>query len=343
MIKHELESAMRQALQLAERGAGWASPNPTVGAVVLDSHGKKIGEGWHERVGGPHAEVMAIQSVRNSRQLRKSTLVVTLEPCSTYGRTPPCIDAIIANGIKKVVIGCLDPNPAHAGRALKILKGSGIDVKSGILEESCRRQIRSFGKWVTTGRPWVTAKMAVSLDGRLTRPPGESQWLTSSSARADVQELRSRVDAILVGAGTVRADDPQLSVRLPKDHPRSGRQPLRVVLADKLPLPSKARLFSKSLRQRTIIYRSQPLTDVLDLLGRRQVTSLLVEGGSAVFGSLFSLGLVDEVVAYVAPMVCGTAGRPVVDLRLPGGSMQLSDCEWQTFGPDVRLRACVST
>ncbi len=334
---------MREALQLAEQGVGWTSPNPAVGAVILDAKGRQLATGWHQRAGAPHAESMALAAVRSKAKLRGATLLVTLEPCSTHGRTPPCVDAIISSGIKSVVIGCLDPNPSHAGRAVKLLQSAGLKVTTGILENECRKLIRTFGKWITTGRPWVIAKMAVSLDGRLTRPPGESQWLTATEARNDVHELRSRVDAIMVGAGTVRADNPQLTARLPKGHVRYGRQPLRVVLADKLPLPSSYRLFSKSLRRGTLIYRSQPLTDVMDLLGRRNVTSLLVEGGAAVFGSLFSLGLVDEVVAYVTPMICGTGGRPVIDLRLPGGSMQMNDVEWTTLGRDVRLQGLVSS
>ena len=334
---------MRRALSLAERGRGWVSPNPAVGAVILDRGGRVIGEGWHARAGAPHAEVAALAAVGDRRKLAGATLVVTLEPCSTHGRTPPCVEAIIEAGIARVVAGCIDPNPAHAGAGLARLRQAGVKTECGLLESECQAVNRGFFKWIRTGRPWVVAKMALSLDGRLTRPPGEPRQLTSQAALSDVQEVRSLADAIMVGAGTVRADDPRLTLRLPRGHPRAGRQPLRVVLADKSPLPPGARLFRNALRRRTIIYRSQPLTDVLERLGRRQVTTLLVEGGTALFGSLFAFGMVDEVIAYFAPLLCGGDCSPVVDLALPGGSLALEQVEFTPLGRDVRVRGLVRT
>lgn len=333
---------MRQALGLAERGVGWTAPNPSVGAVIHDRRGRLIGSGWHKAAGCPHAEIEAMRSVRDPGRLRGATMTVTLEPCSTHGRTPPCTEAIIARGLGAVVIGQRDPNPAHRGRGVRALRAAGLDVRVGVLERECAAMNRGFAKWITTGRPWVIAKMAMSLDGRLTRPPDEERWLTGAEARRDAHVLRARADAILVGAGTVRADDPRLTVRLPTGHPGSGRKPLRVVLADTGRLPADAALFRGAARHRTVIYRGLGLTDVLSALGRRGVTTLLVEGGTSVFGSLFAFGLVDEVVAYIAPLMCGGGTRPVVDLVLPGGSQRITGIEVTRLGADTRIRGLVA-
>ncbi|HWB60221.1 MAG TPA: bifunctional diaminohydroxyphosphoribosylaminopyrimidine deaminase/5-amino-6-(5-phosphoribosylamino)uracil reductase RibD, partial [Chthoniobacteraceae bacterium] len=191
------EKYMRLALREAAKGIGHTSPNPAVGAVLVSRAGKILARGWHHAAGCPHAEIEALGKTRHARG---ATLYVTLEPCSTRGRTPPCTEAIIAAGIARVVIGAIDPNPAHAGRAVKILKRAGIAVTTGLLAAECAALNRPFNKWIVTGMPYVYAKAGMSLDGRIARQPGEGQWITSPASRAHVQKLRARVDAILIGA-----------------------------------------------------------------------------------------------------------------------------------------------
>jgi diaminohydroxyphosphoribosylaminopyrimidine deaminase/5-amino-6-(5-phosphoribosylamino)uracil reductase len=206
------EKLMRAALREAERGLGLTSPNPTVGAVIVRS-GRIIARGWHHQAGQPHAEIEALSALRNPRQAKGATLYVTLEPCSTHGRTPPCVEAILRAGLARVVVGATDPNPRHAGRGIELLRAAGVETVTGVLEAECVALNEGFNKWIVTGMPWVIAKAGLSLDGRLTRPPGEGQWLTSPESRADAMRLRARVDAILIGANTLRADNPRLTLR----------------------------------------------------------------------------------------------------------------------------------
>jgi len=205
---------MHQALDQAQKGIGFTSPNPPVGAIIV-AQDKIIGRGYHHKAGGPHAEVEAIRDAQKSwpKLLRGSTIFITLEPCCTQGRTPPCTEAIKAAGIKRVVFGAHDPNPAHREQARSVLMLAGIEVTSGVLQEECQAIIRPFAKWITTGIPYVIAKAGQSLDGRITRPAGESSLITNDSARAHGRRLRMRVDAILVGAETIRKDNPQLTLR----------------------------------------------------------------------------------------------------------------------------------
>jgi diaminohydroxyphosphoribosylaminopyrimidine deaminase/5-amino-6-(5-phosphoribosylamino)uracil reductase len=226
---------------------------------------------------------------------------VTLEPCSTHGRTPPCVGTIIEAGIRRVAIGAMDPNPAHAGRAIGILKKAGIRVTTGVLENECRELNKAFNKWIVTGMPFVIAKAGMSLDGRITRPAKEGRWITGGSARAHSHRLRAQVDAILIGAGTLRADNPRLTVR----GVRSAKQPWRVVLTRSGKLPARARLFTDEHKERTLVYRRKTLRAVLRELGGKQITSVLIEGGSRVLGEAFDQKLVDEVRFYVAPMLLG--------------------------------------
>ena len=206
------EKFMRAALREARRGVGRTSPNPAVGAVIVRG-GRVVARGFHRCAGMPHAEIEAMTALKNPRLGAGRRIYVTLEPCSTHGRTPPCVEAIVRGGFARVVIGAIDPNPAHAGRGGELLRGAGIEVKTGVLEDECRELNVAFNKWIVTGLPFVIAKAALSLDGRLTRPPGEGQWLSNAASRADAHRLRASVDAILVGAGTVRADNPRLTVR----------------------------------------------------------------------------------------------------------------------------------
>lgn len=326
---------MRLALIEAQQGAGLTSPNPCVGAVVVKD-GRRLGGGWHRKAGGPHAEVEALRGV----DARGATVYVTLEPCSTHGRTPPCVEAIIAAGVTRVVWGAEDPNPQHAGRAREILTTAGVDVVSGVLAEECGEIIAPFAKLITTGLPWVTAKAGMSLDGKITRPAGEGQWITSDEARADAMKLRARCDAIIVGAETVRRDDPALTLRGPDISPEK-EQPWRVVLTRSGDLPAGARIFTDAYRDRTLAMRNRTLRDVLKDLAARGVMNVLIEGGGCVLAAAFSERLVDEVVFYTAPLIAGN-GRPVVDAAaFSGGSAALRFISAERIGPDVRLRARV--
>lgn len=294
------EAFMRLAIEEAKKGAGRTSPNPAVGAVIV-KEGRVLAKGYHRAAGRPHAEVEAL---RKTTQARGATLYVTLEPCSTHGRTPPCTEAILAAEIARVVVGAVDPNPKHAGRGLKRLQAQGVAVAQGVLEASCRELNLAFNKWIVTGLPWVIAKAALTLDGRLTLPPGAGRWLSGPAARKDAHALRARVDAILVGAGTLRADNPRLTVR---GMPGEMRQPWRVVLAGGGELPKTAHLFADP--GRTLVFQGETLPEVLAELGRRDITSVLVEGGGTVLGSVFDARMVDEVQFYLTPLlVAGPVG-----------------------------------
>lgn len=325
---------MSAALDQAKRGVGMTSPNPPVGAVVVKDD-MIIGWGYHKRAGEPHAEVEAIHDAvtRFPKHLPGSTLYVTLEPCCTAGRTPPCTDAIKNARISRVVYGTRDPNPRHQGRADEVLDAARIKVASGVMEQECKDLIRPFAKWVTTGLPYVIAKAGQSLDGRITRPTGESQWITSDAARAHALRLRSRVDAIIVGAETVRRDNPRLTLR--EANVSQGKlQPWRVVMTRSGALPMDAHLFTDEFKDRTVVLRGLDFPDVLRELGNRGVTSVLVEGGGIVLGRAFSCQMVDEVAWYIAPRLCG-GGRPsIAGLPLPA-SVELNPVKVLTLGDNV--------
>ena len=325
---------MRLALREAERGAGRTSPNPAVGAVIV-RHGRVVARGYHHAAGGPHAEIEALRALRRPEQARDATLYVTLEPCSTHGRTPPCTDAIRQAGLARVVVGATDPNPRHAGAGLGLLRAAGIAVRAGVLAEECNRLNRAFNRWIVTGRPWVIAKAALTLDGRLARPPGEDRWLSGPAARAHAHRQRARVDAILVGAGTVRADNPRLTVRgVPGADP--ARQPWRVVLTRTGDLPPDCHLLTDEWRERTLVFRGEPLADVLALLGTRQVTSVLIEGGGQVLGQAFDAGLVDEVQFYFTPWIAGGPTKAAAGEGVAGATAAITcDYRCERLGPDV--------
>ena len=290
---------MRIALREATKGLGRCSPNPAVGAAVVKG-GRLVSTGYHRKAGRPHAEIEALGRAPASA-LSGSTLYVTLEPCSTFGRTPPCTDAIIAARIGRVVIGAIDRNPAHAGKGIELLRSAGIRVTTGVLQNQCRRLNVGFDRWISLGRPWVIAKIAQSLDGRITRPRGESTKLTGTAAHRRVQALRATVNAILIGAETLRRDNPQLTVR----GVRATRQPWRVIVTRDGELPPESRLLTDGFRERTLVYRSQSWDEVLLDLGKRGVTRLLVEGGGQVLGELLDADLIDEVWSFFAPMLTG--------------------------------------
>ena len=332
----EDERFMRAALREAARGVGQTSPNPAVGAVIVRG-GRIIARGFHRRAGLPHAEIEVIRALSKPEQTRGATLYVTLEPCSTQGRTPPCVEAIIAAGFFRVVIGAIDPNPAHAGRGVELLRRAGITVETGVLEVKCRGLNLAFNHWIATRLPLVIAKAGMSLDARLTRPPGEGQWLTSPAAREDAHQLRAQVDAVLIGAGTLRADNPRLTVRgIP-----GARQPWRIVLAGLEPLPEKAHLFTDEHRDRTLVYRRQPLLRVLRDLGKREITSVLIEGGMRILGEAFDRRLVQRVQFYLAPLLCG---GPTVVVGGKGAastaeSLVLKNPRYSQLGADLKLEA----
>lgn len=325
------EQWMLLALDEAQKGIGRTAPNPPVGAVIVKD-GIMLGKGWHRAAGQPHAEREALADAAG-KDVAGSTVYITLEPCSTHGRTPPCTQGLIDAGVARVVYAYVDRNPSHAGRADALLKAAGIEVISGVCQEAAEEILRPFFKVRETGIPWVIWKSAMSLDGRITRPPGEGQWLTGELARADVQKLRSTVDAIITSGETVRRDKPDLTIRVPEL--LEGRsQPWRVIVTDRSEtLPAQA--------ERTLIRPSADLAGTLRKLASEQgVLSVMVEAGGVFSAALFEAGLIDEVVVYYAPMLCGgpSPGLGGVGLKQ---SLHLDEIDFQQFGNDIRVRGIV--
>lgn len=324
-------AVMLRALELARRGQGTVEPNPPVGAVIVDSTRRLIAEGYHERFGGPHAEVMALRAAGPAA--RGSTLFVTLQPCGHHGKTPPCADAVIAAGISRVVISALDPAPQSQG-GLERLRAAGVIVETGLLEAQGRALIAPFAHRMATGLPWVHAKWAMSLDGKIATANGVSQWISGSESRAVVHVLRGRMDGILVGVGTVLADDPQLTAR-----PAGSRSALRIVIDPRLRTPLTSQLVRtarevpvlivtgadasvsqrESLQQsgvKVLVLKQTRADGSLDLLpllrelGLRGHTHLLVEGGGRTLGAFFDQQLVHEAHCFLAPKIIGGAAAP---------------------------------
>jgi diaminohydroxyphosphoribosylaminopyrimidine deaminase/5-amino-6-(5-phosphoribosylamino)uracil reductase len=297
------EHFMRTALREARKGLGHTSPTPAVGAVLV-CRGEIVARGHHRQAGKPHAEIECLARFKDGVPLG-STLFVTLEPCSTSGRTGPCTDAIIRSRITTVVIGATDLNPQHAGRGIELLKRAGLEIRTGVLAAECTVLNEAFNKWIVTGRPFVIAKCGMSLDGRLTRRPTDPRWITDLAARRHAHELRAIVDAILIGAETLRKDDPRLTVR----GVRGAKQPWRVVLTSSGKLRRTARMFKDRAAQRTLVYKNKSLGAVLDDLGTKNITSVLIEGGGDILGQALDARLIDKVQLYLGPIL--TAG-PVV-------------------------------
>jgi diaminohydroxyphosphoribosylaminopyrimidine deaminase/5-amino-6-(5-phosphoribosylamino)uracil reductase len=329
--RNQDERLMRAALREARRGLGLTSPNPAVGAALVIG-GKIVARGHHRRAGAPHAEVECLS--RLDRPVPKSaTLYVTLEPCSTTGRTGPCTNVIIEAGVKKLVIGVPDPNPKHSGRGIDQLRKAGIDVRVGVLSEECRELNESYNKWIQSGVPFVIAKCGMSLDGRLTAPPSESQWLTSAMSRRHAHHLRAQVDAILVGAETIRADDPRLTVR---GHPEAT-QPWRVVLSRSGKLPPRARVCTDRFAARTLVYGKTKLDVLLRELGTKEITSVLIEGGGDILGQALDLHLIDKIQIYIAPVL---TGGPVIAFAGNGAAStaaagRIGRIRYEKIGADV--------
>ena len=327
---------LRRALELAQLGSGLTFPNPRVGAVLVRA-GKIIGEGFHLRAGTPHAEVHAVADAkRRGQRVAGATLYVTLEPCSTHGRTPPCTDLIIREKIARVVFAATDPNPTHAGAAKRLLKKAGVQVSHGLLAKEAAALNRDFNWSITKRRPWVVAKIALSLDGKIVTPHGDDRWLTSPEARLAAHELRWESDAILIGAETARQDNPQLTVRLPDRHGKV--QPWRVVMTRSGRLPKTLHLFSDAHQDRTLVFRRQPLRKILADLGRREISHLLIEGGGEILTEAFRQKLVNEVAFFIAPSVMGTAMRALKKLGLV---VRLHDVTYEKAGPDLLCRGLV--
>lgn len=351
---------MARALQLAERGLYTTDPNPRVGCVLVREE-RIVGEGWHQRAGGPHAEVHALQAAGD--QARGSTAYVTLEPCCHHGRTPPCSEALIQAGVSRVVAAIRDPHSQVNGGGLRQLQEAGITVQSGLLEAQARRLNPGFIRRMQRGRPWVRLKLAMSLDGRTAMASGESQWITGAAARQDVQQWRARSSAILTGVGTVLADDPSMTVRLEQ----TERQPLRVIIDTNLSTPPGAKILQQpgqtvivtcseeeaaweALQQAGAEIIAVPqdahnnvdLAAVLDQLGEREINELHVETGATLAGALMQAGLVDELIVYMAPTLLGDAARGLfhlpgietMDDRLP---LQIKDI--RAIGDDWRITA----
>ena len=351
------ESYMREALRIAEYARGRTSPNPLVGAVIVRD-GAIVASGWHRAAGEPHAEIHALRMA--GELARGATLYVTLEPCAHHGRTGPCAEAVIAAGLARVVVALSDPNPLVAGRGIHLLTAAGIEVTTGICEDEARRQNEIFLKWVTTKRPFVTLKTAMTLDGKIASHTGASQWITGAAARARVHAYRNEYDAILVGIGTVLADDPSLTTRL--EH-GTGKNPLRIVLDSEARTPLDAKLVADGAAPTIIVVSERAdhrrvnllracgaevvtlgaqrvdIAALLDYLGARDITSLFVEGGAAVNWSLLAGGSVDEVHAFIAPMLMGgeTAKTPIggTGFDSPQTALRLRDVTVEQLGADI--------
>lgn len=348
---------MRVALRLARRGTGRTSPNPPVGAVIV-ARQMIVGRGYHRQAGQPHAEVEALRDA--GPQARGGTLYVTLEPCAHHGRTPPCTAAIIAAGLRRVVVGTRDPNPSVRGNGTGKLRRAGIHVTTGVEQAACDELIAAFRKHVNTGMPWVTLKLAASLDGRIATVTGESRWITGEDSRRFVHRLRAEHDAVLVGAETVRRDDPALTCRL-----RGGRNPLRVVLDGRLRIPLQAQVLTTTGAAQTLVVAGRsapvatvrrieargasvlrladrggriPLAQLLRALGRRGVLSVLIEGGATVAAAAIAAGVVDRILIFYAATLIGGDGWPMlrsIGVRRLAAAPLLRPPEVRRFARDV--------
>jgi diaminohydroxyphosphoribosylaminopyrimidine deaminase/5-amino-6-(5-phosphoribosylamino)uracil reductase len=357
---------MGRALELAARGRYTTDPNPRVGCVLVRGE-EVVGEGWHVRAGGPHAEINALRAA--GERAAGATAYVTLEPCCHYGRTPPCTEALIAAGVQRVVVAMEDPNPRVGGAGLQALQAAGIEVRSGVLAVEAERLNPGFVMRMRQGRPWVRCKLAMSLDGRTAMASGESRWITGEDARRDVHRWRALSSAIMTGVGTVLADDPSLTVRLGEGEPGSLRQPLRIILDTHLRTPPGARLLG--LPGETLILTGIPdrqrearlegngvsivtlpmdgsrldLAAVMAYLGRMEINEVHLEAGATLSGALLAAGRVDELLVYLAPHLMGDAARGL--FRLPGlermeQRIGLSISDIRAVGRDWRISATVN-
>ena len=342
---------MEHAIELALNGIGCVDPNPLVGAVIV-KNGRIIGEGWHKRFGGPHAEIEAFNSLTESCE--GAEMYVTLEPCSHYGKTPPCAKAIVEHKIKKVYIGLKDPNPLVSGKGIEILENAGIEVETGIMEKECREINNVFFKYITTGQPYVVMKYAMSLDGKIACHTGESKWISCEESRAEVQKLRNRFNGIMVGINTILADDPQLTCRL-----KNGRDPYRIIIDSSLRIPLDAKVIGtdgkciiatvsddaakiqKLHELGSNVIKTLPSNGRTDLkalmceMGKLGISGILLEGGGTLNFSALECGIVDHVITYTAPIIIGGNKTPVGGK----GFDRIADC---ITLENVKIRQCGS-
>lgn len=355
---------MKRALELAALGKGNVSPNPMVGAVIV-KNGKIIGEGYHNRYGDNHAEVNAFEN--STEDVRGAIMYVTLEPCAHYGKTPPCAKRIVEEGIKKVVIGVLDPNPLVAGKGVKILKDAGIEVVVGVLEEECRKINEIFMKYIETSRPFVLMKYAMSLDGKISTVTGKSKWISCEESRRDVHELRNNLSAIMVGINTVIKDNPMLNCRI-----EGGNNPIRIIVDSKLRTPLDSNIVNTADKIRTIVATTDKvdndkikaleeksvevlivktkdgrvdISKLMNKLGEKKIDSILLEGGSELNFSCMQEGIVDKVRIYIAPMVLGghnakgaVGGKGVTEIL---DAFRIEDIDVSTLGSDIVVEGYV--
>jgi diaminohydroxyphosphoribosylaminopyrimidine deaminase/5-amino-6-(5-phosphoribosylamino)uracil reductase len=362
-LKDRHEKFMKAALGFARKGLGKTSPNPAVGAVIA-RRGQVVAAGFHRKAGGAHAEVEALNQLRGKAR-RGDTLYVTLEPCNHFGRTPPCTQAILEKGIRKVVVGMRDPNPHVTGGGCDYLSGQGVEVVTGVLEAECRRLNEWFVTYVTKGRPFVIAKTALTLDGWTATSTGHSRWVTNEQSREWVHRLRHQVDGILVGVGTVMADDPLLNTRLKKGR---GKDPVRIIVDTHLRIPVNARVLAHPHGSETLIAVSEDvaprrmerlktkgisflvcpkkegridLIALMDMLGKRSITSVLLEGGATLMGAMIREKLVDKFCIFKAPKILGGSdGRPMALGQGPSKmdqSIPLKDIRIKRFGDDLLI------
>jgi len=361
---------MFEAIQLAKNGIGMVSPNPMVGCIILDAKGKKIGEGYHKKIGEAHAEVNAVESVENPKKLKGATVYVTLEPCSHFGKTPPCAPMLAQLPIKRVVVGHQDPNRKVNGNGISLIREKGIEVEVNVLKKECEELNEFFIHHQLFGRPFVTLKMAQTVDGFLAAPDGDSQWISGKKSRELVHKWRSELDAVLVGRNTAIADDPGLTVRHVK-----GRQPRRVVIDGPYELPKSLKLFSDKFEEKTMVvtwnkkasatdadpmlrvmqqnyFRGEVLqvskkdghVDLKEMflaLGEKGITSVLVEAGQQLSSALIKAQLVDKIQLFIAPKLLGGGTRSILNLGINKmrDIIDLKDVSWQQVGDDILLTA----
>jgi diaminohydroxyphosphoribosylaminopyrimidine deaminase/5-amino-6-(5-phosphoribosylamino)uracil reductase len=360
---------MTRAIELAWQGRGWTSPNPLVGAVVVKDN-QIVGEGFHPAVGKPHAEVYALDAA--GAEAQGATLYVTLEPCAHHGRTPPCVERVLESGLARVVVACEDPNPLVAGKGIQRLRAAGIEVEVGVLHDDATKLNERFFKYIKTKRPFVAVKTGMSLDGKIATASGESMWITNESSRGYVQILRATYDAIMVGVNTVVQDNPRLTCRVP-----GGRQPLRIIIDSMARTPVNARLFqieNAGHRPQTLICVSAKAPDdrvralreagaeilvcpdsgysvdthvdlakLMPVLGKREITSILLEGGGTINAAALDAGIVDKVYVFVAPKIIGGVGAPTMvegsGVALLEEAVQLYRMSCTTMNGDLLIEA----
>jgi diaminohydroxyphosphoribosylaminopyrimidine deaminase/5-amino-6-(5-phosphoribosylamino)uracil reductase len=364
MKKNDDIHYMQRALDLARKGMGRTNPNPMVGAVIV-KNGQIIAEGYHKKAGTPHAEIHALNAAGQDALF--STIYVSLEPCSHHGRTPPCADALVNAGIKRAVIASLDPNPQVSGRGLKILQDAGIETEVGVLEKEALKLNEVFFKYITSKRPFISLKTAVTLDGKIASWNGDSRWISNPASRKYVHNLRNVYDGIMVGIGTVLADDPMLNTRLDID---DKRDPLRIIIDGDLELPLESKIVKSSREQKTLVFTSRinnhskaaqlqdagieiielggnpqklAVKKALEILGEREVCSILLEGGAELNAYMIEHKLINKVYWFIAPKIIGGRNSPSPiagqGIELMDNALCLHNVDMQRIQDDILITA----